>query len=94
MVAKIQKIDETGEVTVFEDKEIGNVSLRLGEYIRVLKLTRKPSKEEFSVIAKVAGAGILLVGFIGFIIYILIIFKIKSICGNIIVFIKSKFLLI
>ena len=39
---------------------------------RVLKLTRKPSKEEFSVIAKVAGAGILLVGFIGFIIYILI----------------------
>lgn len=50
----------------------GNVPLRLGEYIRVLKLTRKPSKEEFSVIAKVAGAGILLVGFIGFIIYILI----------------------
>ena len=46
--------------------------MRLGEYIRVLKLTRKPSKEEFSVIAKVAGAGILLVGFIGFIIYLLI----------------------
>jgi protein transport protein SEC61 subunit gamma-like protein len=57
---------------LFEDKEIGNVSLKLSEYIRVLKLTRKPSKEEFSVIAKVAGAGILLVGFIGFIIYILI----------------------
>jgi len=57
---------------LFEDKEIGNVPLRLGEYIRVLKLTRKPSKEEFSVIAKVAGAGILLVGFIGFIIYLLI----------------------
>lgn len=57
---------------MFEDKEIGNVSLRLSEYLRVLKLTRKPSREEFSVIAKVAGAGILLVGFIGFIIYILI----------------------
>ena len=57
---------------MFEDKEIGNISLKLSEYIRVLKLTRKPSKEEFSVIAKVAGAGILLVGFIGFIIYILI----------------------
>ncbi|CAG1002701.1 hypothetical protein METP3_03459 [Methanosarcinales archaeon] len=57
---------------MFEDKEIGNVPLRLSEYVRVLKLTRKPSKEEFSVIAKVAGAGILLVGFIGFIIYILI----------------------
>ena len=57
---------------MFEDKEIGNVPLRLSEYVRVLKLTRKPSKEEFSVIAKVAGAGILLVGIIGFIIYILI----------------------
>lgn len=55
-----------------EDKEAGNVPLRLNEYIRVLKLTRKPSREEFSVIAKVAGAGILLVGFIGFIIYIII----------------------
>ena len=57
---------------MFEDKEIGNISLKLSEYIRVLKLTRKPSREEFSVIAKVAGAGILLVGFIGFFIYILI----------------------
>lgn len=57
---------------MFEDKEIGNVSLKLSEYIRVLKLTRKPTREEFSVIAKVAGAGILLVGFIGFFIYILI----------------------
>ena len=57
---------------MFEDKEIGNVPLKLSEYIRVLKLTRKPTREEFSVIAKVAGAGILLVGFIGFIIYILI----------------------
>jgi len=57
---------------LFEDKEIGNVPLKLSEYIRVLKLTRKPTREEFSVIAKVAGAGILLVGFIGFIIYILI----------------------
>jgi len=58
---------------LFEDNETpANIPLRLGEYIRVLKLTRKPSKEEFLVIAKVAGAGILLVGFIGFIIYILI----------------------
>ncbi len=56
-----------------EEKEMpGNVPLRFGEYLRVLKLTRKPSREEFSVIAKVAGAGILLIGFIGFIIYLLI----------------------
>ena len=58
---------------MFEDKKApGNIPLRLSEYIRVLKLTRKPSREEFTVIAKVAGAGILLVGFIGFIIYLLV----------------------
>lgn len=58
---------------MFGDKEApGNVPLRLSEYIRVLKLTRKPTREEFTVIAKVAGAGILLVGLIGFIIYLLI----------------------
>lgn len=57
---------------MLDDNEMPNISLKLGEYIRVLKLTRKPSREEFSVIAKVAGAGILLVGFIGFLIYILI----------------------
>ncbi len=56
---------------MFEDKE-GNVPLRFSEYFRVLKLTRKPTREEFTVIAKVAGAGILLVGLIGFIIYLLI----------------------
>ncbi len=56
-----------------EDKQMPmNISLSLSEYIRVLKLTRKPTKEEFTIIAKVAGAGILLIGFIGFIIYLLI----------------------
>ena len=58
---------------MFDKKDApGNVPLRLGEYLRVLKLTRKPTRDEFTVIAKVAGAGILLIGFIGFIIYLLI----------------------
>ncbi len=56
-----------------EDKQMPmNIPLSLGEYTRVLKLTRKPTREEFTIIAKVAGAGILLIGFIGFIIYLLI----------------------
>jgi len=56
-----------------EDKKLQlNIPFSLSEYTRVLKLTRKPTREEFTVIAKVAGAGILLIGFIGFIIYLLI----------------------
>jgi protein transport protein SEC61 subunit gamma-like protein len=40
------------------------------KYFRVLKLARTPTREEFSKIATVAAAGILLIGLIGFIIYL------------------------
>jgi protein transport protein SEC61 subunit gamma-like protein len=39
------------------------------KYLRVLKLARTPTREEFTKIAIVAAAGVLLVGLIGFIIY-------------------------
>lgn len=56
------------------NKELpGNIPLNLSEYLRILKLTRKPTKQEFNTIAKVAGAGILVIGFIGFVIFLLII---------------------
>jgi len=37
---------------------------------RVLKITKKPSKEEFKVIVKVSGIGIALIGAIGFAIHL------------------------
>jgi len=40
------------------------------KYFRVLKLARTPSREEFTKIATVAAAGVLLIGLIGFIIYL------------------------
>ncbi|NHN42399.1 protein translocase SEC61 complex subunit gamma [Halorubellus sp. JP-L1] len=40
----------------------------LSSYVRVLKLASTPSFTEFSQIAKIAGAGIVLVGILGFII--------------------------
>lgn len=46
------------------------------ECIRVLKVTKKPTKEEFKTIVKVSGLGILIIGLIGFIIQIIkLIFK-------------------
>ncbi len=39
------------------------------KYWRVLKLARTPTRDEFSKIAVVAAAGILLIGLIGFTIY-------------------------
>ncbi len=43
----------------------------IGECIRVLKVTRKPDREEFKTIVKVSGLGILLIGLIGFVITML-----------------------
>ncbi len=42
----------------------------LVEAKRVLMLTKKPNKQEFLTIVKVAGIGTLIIGFIGFIITI------------------------
>ncbi|MFH1332507.1 MAG: protein translocase SEC61 complex subunit gamma [archaeon] len=43
----------------------------ISECKRVLLVTKKPGKEEFKVIVKVSGIGILIIGFIGFVIFIL-----------------------
>jgi protein transport protein SEC61 subunit gamma-like protein len=43
----------------------------INESIRVLKITRKPNKEEFKTIVKVSGLGMILVGLMGFIITML-----------------------
>jgi protein transport protein SEC61 subunit gamma-like protein len=41
-----------------------------GKYGRVLKMTRKPTNEEYEKTAKITGLGILAVGALGFVIYI------------------------
>jgi len=46
-----------------------NVPFDLNSYIRVLKLASTPSWNEFSQVSKIAGAGIILIGFIGFVIF-------------------------
>lgn len=57
----------------FESKiTVESIGQALRAHLRVLKLTKKPSREEFLTIAKVAGIGILAVGAIGFIIYVLL----------------------
>ena len=43
----------------------------INECTRVLKVTRRPDKIEFKTIVKVSGFGILLIGFVGFVITML-----------------------
>ena len=37
---------------------------------RVMQIARKPTKEEFTVTSKICGLGLILIGFIGFVIFI------------------------
>lgn len=46
-----------------------DIPTNLSAYIRVLRLAATPSSEEFNRVALIAGAGILLVGTIGFIVF-------------------------
>lgn len=59
----------------FDLSKINSTSINqsLKTYLRVLKLTKKPSREEFLTIAKVAGLGILAIGVVGFLIYVLLV---------------------
>jgi protein transport protein SEC61 subunit gamma and related proteins len=45
---------------------------KLKEYRRVYKITKKPDKAEYSAVVKVTGLGILIVGAIGFSIFLLV----------------------
>lgn len=47
------------------------LSNTIREYINILKMTRKPDREEFWTTTKVAVAVMFIVGFIGFVIYLL-----------------------
>ena len=51
-----------------------DVPYDLNSYLRVLKMATTPTYEDFMQVAKIAGAGILIVGFIGFLIFVIMSF--------------------
>ncbi|MBI2675352.1 MAG: protein translocase SEC61 complex subunit gamma [Candidatus Aenigmarchaeota archaeon] len=51
-----------------------DIATKLREYRRVLQIARKPDKEEFLVSAKISSIGIIVIGGIGFIIFMAFIF--------------------
>ena len=51
-----------------------DVKYDLTSYVRVLKMASTPSWDEFSQVSKVAGAGVFLVGLLGFIIFAIMTF--------------------
>lgn len=62
-----QDMDE-GEVL---ETRTAKIKRFINEAIRVLRVTKKPSKDEFLTVVKVTGLGMLIIGAIGFIIFII-----------------------
>jgi protein transport protein SEC61 subunit gamma and related proteins len=74
-----EKLDLKNKLDIRNKLDLDDVDLgvtmpstNLSEYIRVLRLARKPSREEFNIIAKISMAGIGIIGTMGFIIYALL----------------------
>jgi protein transport protein SEC61 subunit gamma-like protein len=70
--SKIQQLKDKFDLDELSDMNIAVPSVKLGDYIRVLKLARKPTREEFNTIAKVSLAGMAIIGSIGFLIYVML----------------------
>jgi len=48
------------------------LKLKIREYGRVLKITKKPTSTEFKAIVKASGLGIIIIGMIGFTIHMIV----------------------
>ena len=51
--------------------EVRQQRIGKGKYGRVLKMARKPTNEEYEKTSKITGAGILLIGGLGFLIWLI-----------------------
>lgn len=49
---------------------MGKLKNFIRECVRVLKVTKKPTSEEFKTISKISGLGILVIGLIGFLVHV------------------------
>lgn len=62
----VEKKTELGRPGFFS-----RIKNKISEYKRVLGISKKPDKKEFALSSKITGAGIIFIGLIGFIIFLL-----------------------
>jgi len=79
-VQQQQKVEQKEEPSKEKPKGPGIVSkIRgvIGNYKRVIEVARKPTKEDFMSSAKITGSGIVLLGAIGFVIFLIYFLVVK-----------------
>ncbi len=55
----------------FQEAQPNKFKQFIKESIRVIRITKKPNKEEYKSILKVTGLGILIIGAMGFVIFLI-----------------------
>jgi protein transport protein SEC61 subunit gamma-like protein len=61
--------DRAIEIQERIERKVGGIGK--GKYARILKMAKKPNEEEYKKVVMITGAGITFLGFIGFLIFIL-----------------------
>jgi protein transport protein SEC61 subunit gamma-like protein len=69
--AQMQKKEEKREEKPKGPGIVEKIKNKLANYRRVIDVSRKPTKEDFISSSKITASGIVLIGIIGFIIFIL-----------------------
>jgi len=65
-------MDQMNKTEGIKKPGLGNkIKEKLKQYRRVLSVARKPDKEEFLLSSKITGAGIIFLGLIGFVIFLI-----------------------
>jgi protein transport protein SEC61 subunit gamma-like protein len=65
----VKNLAENSKVNLKD--RISNIGPTIRSYLRILKLARKPTRKEFLTVAKVAAIGIIAIGALGFIFYVM-----------------------
>ncbi len=63
-------LDKSAEVQRNIERKFSRIGK--GKYSRILKMARKPTRDEYSKVVTITGLGIILVGGVGFAIYMIL----------------------
>jgi len=63
-------VDKSAEIQRSIERKFSGIGR--GKYSRILKMARKPTRDEYSKVVTITGLGIILVGGVGFAIYMIL----------------------
>ncbi|NPA74874.1 MAG: protein translocase SEC61 complex subunit gamma [Euryarchaeota archaeon] len=63
-------VDKSAEIQRKIEQKFSRIGK--GKYSRILKMSRKPTREEYAKVVTITGLGIIAIGGIGFLIYLLL----------------------